>query len=96
LSSGVSGQDLLVQPPQPGTGFQAKLLDQDTTAIGEGGQGVRLPPAPVQRQHQLAAERFPERMFTHQAGQLGRRRGGTAQHEHDLGTLFDRGQPHLA
>jgi hypothetical protein len=92
---GVSGQDLLVQPPQSLTRLQAKLLAEDTTANGEGGQGIRLPSTPVQCQHQLAAQPFPERIFTHQAGQLGRRRGGTAEHEHDLGPFLDRGQPHL-
>jgi len=92
---GVSGQDLLVQPSQSRTGFQAELEAEDTTASGEGGQGIRLPSAPVQRQHQLAAQPFPERVFTHQAGQLGCRRGGTAEHEHDLGPFLDCGQPHL-
>ena len=85
-----------MQPPQPGTGLDAELLDQDVTAFPEHGQGIRLPPAPVQCQHQLAAEPFPERMLPHQAGQLGRRFRGAAQHEHDLGPLLERRQPHLA
>jgi hypothetical protein len=85
-----------VQPLQSLTRFQAKLRAQDAATIGEGGQGISLPPASVQRQHQLPAQPFPERIFTHQARQFGRRRSGLTQHQHDLGPLLDRGQPHLA
>ena len=78
------------------TGLDAELLDEDAAGVGERGQRLRLPPAPVQRQHQLPAEPLPERMRPDQLRQLADRLGRPAELEQDLNVLLGGGQPLLA
>ena len=77
-------------------GLDAQLLDEDATGLGERGQRLRLPPAPVQRQHQLPAEPLPERVRPDQLRQLAGRLGRPAEFEQDLNVLLGGGQPLLA
>ena len=51
--------------------LDAKLLDQRRPRRLVGGQRLRLPPRPVEGEHQLAAEPFPQRVLGDQALELG-------------------------
>ena len=85
-----------MQPSQLLTGLDAELTDEDATRVGERGQRLALPPAPVQRQHQLPAEPLPERVRPDQLGQLADRLGRPAELEQNLDVLLGGGQPLLA
>ena len=52
--------------PQLSARFQSQLLAEQHAGSFVRGEGVSLPTAPVQRDHQLAPEPFPERMLAHQ------------------------------
>ena len=81
--------------PQFGAGLDAEFLDKHAPGLSERRQGVALPAAPVEREHELAAEPFPQRMLTYQPSKLRRRRGVLAKREHDLDALLNRCQPLL-
>ena len=85
-----------MEAPQFGAGRDAEFPGKHTPGICERGQGVALPAAPVEREHELAAEPFPQRMLTYQPSKLDRRLGVLAKREHDLDTLLNRRQPLLA
>jgi hypothetical protein len=84
-----------VQCPQLLTGLDAQLPNEDAAGVGERAQRLGLPPAPVQRQHQLPAEPLSERVLPSHLGQLRGRLGGPAEFEQDVEVLLDRGQPLL-
>ena len=85
-----------MQRAQLRAGLDAQLLDEDATGVGERGQRLRLPPGPVQRQHQLPAEPLPERVRADQLRQLPGRLGRPAELEQDVDVLLGGGQPLLA
>jgi hypothetical protein len=76
-------------------GFHADLSDEVTAGPLEGEQGVTLPPAAVQREHQLRPQSLPQRMLAYQALQLGGHLGVSAQRQAGLDPGLQRGQPRL-
>lgn len=48
----------------------SQFVGQQTPRVRVHGQGLRLPPAPVQREHQQLAQALPERMRGRECGQL--------------------------
>ena len=60
-----------MQEPELGTGIDAKLVGQDAPHVLVGGEGVGLPAAAVQAQHQLRVELLLQRVRRDQLAQFG-------------------------
>ena len=91
----VLGQHGGVQASQRLAGVDAELAGQQVADPPVGGQRVGLPPAPVQRQHQLAVQPLPHRMPGGQLLQLGGQRVMPAQRQVRVDPGLGRGQPQL-
>ena len=61
-----------MQHPELGTRIDAKLIGDDAPHVLVGGQGVGLPAAAVQAQHQLRVELLLQRMGRDQPAQFRR------------------------
>ncbi len=59
-----------MQEPELGTGIDAKLVGQDAPHVLVGGEGVGLPAAAVQAQHQLRVELLLQRVSRDQLAQF--------------------------
>jgi hypothetical protein len=84
-----------VQGPQRLPGIDAELTGEQVADPPVGGQRAGLPAAPVQRQHELAVQPFPQRMLGDQLLQLGGQRVVPAQRQVRVDPGLDRGQPQL-
>jgi hypothetical protein len=63
---GVGGQDPLVQLAELDAGLGTQLPDQGLPGMTVGSQRLALAAAPVQRQHELGVEPFPQRKLDRQ------------------------------
>ena len=66
----VGGQDPLLQEPELGARIDAKLIGHDAPHVLVGGEGVGLPAAAVQAQHQLRVELLLQGMSRDQLAQF--------------------------
>ncbi len=66
----IAGQDARLQVAQFAAGLHAQLVDQHAAGALVGGERLGLPPAAVQRQHELGVEPLPPRVVQRQLGQL--------------------------
>ena len=96
VQSGICGQDPPLQAAQSRARLDAQLRVQHPAGGRELGQCVSLPPALVQRQHQLLAEPLPEWVLADQPGQLGHYLTGLAEREQHIDALLDDAEPQLA
>lgn len=63
-------EDRLLQAGNRRAGFDPQLLDERVAQPTVGAQGVGLPTIAIQGDHELARQPLPERVLTHQLGQL--------------------------
>ena len=70
VEGGVLRQDGCVQAPQRFAGIDAELTGEQVAGTPVGGQRLGLPPAAIQRQHQLAVQPLPQRILGGQLFQL--------------------------
>ena len=91
----VLGEHGGVQAPQRLPGIDAELAGEQVADPPVGGQRVGLPPAPVQRQHELAVQPLPQGVPGGQLLQLGAERVVLAQRQVSLDPGLGRGQPQL-
>lgn len=75
--------------------FDAELLGEEVARVLVGGQGLGLPSAPVEGQHQQVPEPLPEREFGDQPDQLGHQPRVLPELQPDLGARLKRGGPLL-
>jgi hypothetical protein len=93
---GVAGEDGPLEPLELGPGLDAQLLDQPLACPGKGRQRVGLPPAAVQRGHELRPQPLPQRVGVGQLPQLAHQLGVPAQREIGLDAALQRLQALLA
>jgi hypothetical protein len=72
---GTCAEHVAMHPLQLGTGLDTELLGKDGAGTQVGGERVRPPPRPVQREHQLCGEPFPQRVLDGKPAQVGYPRG---------------------
>ncbi len=89
----VGGEDLVLERLQLRPRVQAELLAQKLAGLAVGGQGVALPAAPVEREHELPAQPLPERELRDQAGQLSGEVGVAAGGQVSVGLVLQHRQP---
>ena len=77
------------------SGFEPELVGERSPGVGVGGQCLRLPPGTVERDHELAAEPFPDRVLADERLELGHDRFVTAEREVRLDPLLQRLQAQL-
>ena len=87
----VAAEDAHVQVLEPFARLDAELLGEEVPRVPVGGEGLRLPAAPVQRQHQQVAQPLPQRELGHEAEQLGHQPRVLAQLQADLRGRLQRG-----
>jgi hypothetical protein len=92
---GVVGQHRAVQPLQLRSGVDAQLVGEKFAGLVVGVQCFRAPPGPVQGQHQVRPQPFPQWAFGGQLDQLGDPLGVPAEAQIELDALFQGGQPLL-
>ena len=66
-------QDALLQLPQTRARVHAEFVGEQAARVGVHREGLRLPAAAVQRQHQQLAQTLPQRVRGGEGGQLGDR-----------------------
>src|ERR1700675_4520013 len=70
IELGILPQDRPLELLQGERRLDPERLDQHLPSIAVGGQRIRLAPRPVERNHELSAQAFPEWMLTHQGLEL--------------------------
>jgi hypothetical protein len=63
-------EDRLLQAGYRWAGFDPQLLDERVAQLAVGAQSIGLPAIAIQGDHELARQALPERVLTHQLGQL--------------------------
>ncbi len=86
-------QDRAFQLPQWLAWFDAELLGQRPPRLLVGGQRVCLPPAPVQRNHQLLVQPLAQRVGGYQGLQFADDMRVTPQREIGLDPVFNHARP---
>ena len=89
----IVGEDLGVQKLQILARLDTQFLDEQGSRVAIGGQCVGLAARPVQRQHQLAAQGFAERMLDDEGLQLRDSSGVVAEREVRLDATRERHEP---
>ncbi len=77
-------EDRPLQVPQSRTGLEPRTLDERDPQPRVRGEGIGLPPTPIERGHQQLAQPFPKRVVPHQA--LDLRHGFGVAPKRDLGS----------
>src|SRR5205085_12026615 len=72
-------QDRCLQLLERAAGLDAQLLVEHASGLRVELEGIRLPPGPVEREHQLLAKALPKRMLSDQALELGDQSGLTTK-----------------
>ena len=75
--------------------LDAQFLDQHAASIAVDGQGLRLPPAPVQREHQLSTQPLAQRMLADERLQLTDKLGVASQSQVGIDPVGDSRNPQL-
>ena len=88
-------QDRLLELAQLLARLDAELLDESPAGIRVGAEGLGLPSRPVERQHQLPAKAFPQRMFRDQRLELRHECVVASQRKLRVETFLDRDEPQL-
>ena len=88
-------QDLDGQPADPGAGVEALLVGEELPVRAEALQGLRLPAAPVQGEHQQPPQALPVRVGRHQRHQIGDDGRRPVEVQLHRGELLHRAQPPL-
>ena len=91
----VLAEDRLLQLPQLGAGLQAELVEERLARGAVRLQRVRLAPRAVEREHQQAAQPFPERMLDDQRLQLTDHLVMAPEPELGLDPVLGRSEPQL-
>jgi hypothetical protein len=78
-----------------GARIDAQLFGEQPSPVAVCAQGLRLPAAPVQRQHQPGPEPLAQWMTLDEKGKLGDELGVTAQVELGLGPFLESREPEL-
>ena len=89
IERGILLQDRLLKPLQRRARFQPELLDQHPARRLVGPQRLRLPPAPVQGDHQLLMQPLAQRPHGNQRLELADNIGVTAEREIRLDPIFN-------
>ncbi len=87
-------QDESLEPPQVGAGFQAELVEA-AGQLAVRGEGVRLPPAPVAREHEHRDGALAQRLVEHRPLERGERLGVAVEIEQRLQAPVARAQAQL-
>src|ERR1035437_10502832 len=85
----VAGQDGALQRPQLLTRVQAEFLHEQMPRDAEGLQRLGRAARPVQGEHVLSAQPFPERMLVDQLAQLTGQRMMPAERELKVNALLE-------
>jgi len=85
-------QDLLVAAHQLATRIDAELVAEQAPAVREGAQGFGLPTGAAQRDHQVRAQSFTQRMFADELLQFGHQLATLAGGEPKFHQLLGRGE----
>ena len=84
-----------MQRAQRLTGLDPELVDEQAAPGGERLERLGLASRPVEGEHQLAAQAFPQRMLGHQSLELGDRLAMAAEREPRIDVVLDGGDPQL-
>ena len=95
IEAGVMAQDSTLQVGQCWRRIESDLVGERRAIVAIRAQRIDLTTRPVQRQHQLAAEPFPQRMLRHQCLEPCDRLGGAATGELGFDELLDGDQAQL-
>ena len=88
-------KDRLLEPDQGGARVDAQLLHKRFTQVGVSPQHVRLPTAPVERNHLLARQSLAKRVLANKLCQLTAQCRVPAKGKLSLDAVFERGEPQL-
>ena len=88
-------QDRGLQPAKLGPRLESQLLREELAPFLEHAQGLRLPTSAVQRDHQLPAEPFAQRMCGDERFELDDAGLDVAESNVELDSFLDRGEPQL-
>src|SRR5262249_6816117 len=91
----VLAEDRLLQFPELGSGLQAQLIAQCPADPLEGGERVRLPSAPVEREHELPVEALAQRVIGDERLQLRYELEVPCEREIGIDPLLERDQTQL-
>ena len=91
----VVGQDGPLQTLELLAGVQSELVDERVAGALVLGQRVGLPPAPIQREHELAAQPLAVGVLGDQRRQLARQIGVAAEREVGVDARLHRAQPQI-
>ena len=89
---GVLIQNLPLEPLECRAGFDPEFLDEHAARLLERVEGIRLPPRPVQREHELRAQALTQRVLGDEAFELGYDLVVSARLELRLDTFLDHRQ----
>lgn len=92
---GALPQDSLVQLGQVGAGIDAQFLDEELAHPAVLLKGLRLPPGPVQGDHQLPAQGLAQRVLLDQLAEFDDEFGGLTETQVEFEELLRGGQPAL-
>src|SRR5262249_9638554 len=82
-----------LQLPERSTGLDPQLLEEGAPRRSVRLESLRLATRTVEREHQLAAQALPQRLFANELLQLSYQLRVSAECEIDLDSLLQRGQP---
>ena len=86
-------EDALLEVAQRGAGLQPELLVEPPPPLGEDLERLRLPPAAIEGEHELAAQALAQRVLLHQRHQ--RRQVGATERELRVDVVLERGEARL-
>jgi hypothetical protein len=89
-------EDGALDPTELAAGFQAELVAQDRPGAAVGSEGLGLPAAPVEGDHQVGPEPLPEGMLPHERLEFTDELSGAAGGEVGADAGFEGGQVLLA
>ena len=92
---GIVLEHRLLQPPQALARLDAQVLDQRMARVLVGLQGIRLPVAAIQREHELRAQALAVRMLADERLEAAHDLGVAAEREVRVGELLLRRDPEL-
>ena len=92
---GILSENAPLELTELGAGVEAELRHEQLPSLPIGCERIRLAAAPIERNHQLAAQSLPKRMVGHEPLQVRRELNVTAQAKLDVDAVLHAREPQL-